>query len=262
MECCIREIRNWMRHDKLMLNADKTEFIIIGTCQQLAKINFEHITVGCNNITSSTSVRNLGAWFDERLSMTTHITKLCCAAFYHLHNIRRIRKYSSQDAAETLIHSFITSRVDYFNGLLHGLSAYQLQKLQKMQNAAARLIFMERKYCHITSLKKLHWLPIKYRIQFKILLITFKAIHGLAPSYIVDLICVKPLDTRYSLRSTKGLLLEHPKCKTYVTLGDRAFKAAVPTLWNEVPIHIRNSKSLSSCKNLLKTHLFKLSFLD
>ena len=69
-----------MCHDKLMLNADKTEFIIIGTRQQLAKINIEHITVGCNNIMPSTSLRNLGAWFDERLSMTTHITKLCCAA--------------------------------------------------------------------------------------------------------------------------------------------------------------------------------------
>ena len=87
-------------------------------------------------------------------------------------------------------------------------------------------------------------------------------IHGLAPSYIVDLIYVKPLNTRYSLRSTKGLLLEHPKCKTYVTLGDRAFKAAAPTLWNELPIHFRNSKSFNSFKNLLKTHLFKLSFLD
>ena len=185
--------------------------------------------------------------------MTTHITKLCCAAFYHLHNIRRIRKYLSQDAAETLIHSFITSRVDYCNGLLHGLPAYQLQKLQRVQNAAARLIFMERKYGHITPLlHKLHWLPIKYRIQFKILLITFKAIHGLAPSYIVDLICVKPLNTRYSLRSTKGLLLEHPKCKTYVTLGDRAFKAAAPTLWNELPILIRNSKSLNT--HLLNYH--------
>ena len=149
----------------------------------------------------------------------------------------------SQDAAETLIHSFIITRVDYCNGLLHGLPAYQLQKLQRVQNAAARLIFMERKYCHITPLlQKLHWLPI----QFKILLITFKAINGLAPSYIVDLICVKPLNTRYSPRSTKGLLLEHPKCKTYVTLGDRAFKAAAPTLWNELPIHVRNSKSLNT----------------
>ena len=163
--------------------------------------------------------------------------------------------YLSQDAAETSIHSFITSRVDYCNGLLHGL--------RRVQNAAARLIFMERKYCHITPLlQKLHWLPIKYRIQFKILLITFKAIHGLTPSYIVDLICVKLLNTRFSRRSTKGLLLEHTKCKTYVTLGDRAFKVAAPTLWNKLPIHIRNSKSLNSFKNLLKTHLFKLSFLD
>ena len=136
-------------------------------------------------------------------------------------------------------------------------------KLQRVQNATTRLIFVEHKYCHITPLlQKLHWLPIKYCIQFKILLITFKAVHGLAPSYISDLICVNLLNTRYSLRSTEGLLLEHPKCNSYVMLGDCAFKAAAPILWNKLPIHIRNSESLNSFKNLLKTHFFKLSFLD
>ena len=144
------------------------------------------------------------------------------------------------DTPQTLIHSFITSRVDYCHGLLHGLPAYQPQKLQRVQKAAARQIFLERKYCHITPLlQKLHWLPIKYRIQFKILLITFKAIHGLAPSYIVDLICVKPLNTRYSLRSTKGLLTGTPK--TFVrkfTHLNRHLRYCL----NELPIHITQSQ--------------------
>ena len=88
----------------------------------------------------------------------------------------------SQDAAETLIHSFITSRVDYCNSLLYGVPAYQLDKLQRVQYAAAMLVFMEHKFCHITPLLlKLHWLPVKFRVNFKIPLITFKAIHGLAP---------------------------------------------------------------------------------
>jgi hypothetical protein len=96
------------------------------------------------------SVRNLGTWFDEKFTLATHITKISGATFYHLHNIRRIRKYLSQDAAETLIQSFITSRVDYCNSLLYGVPAYQLdsvspkklRELQRGQNAAARLVFM------------------------------------------------------------------------------------------------------------------------
>ena len=102
----------------------------------------------------------------------------------------------SQDAAETLIHSFIISRVDYCNSLLYGVPACQLDKLQRVQNAAARLFFMEHNFCHITPLLlKLHWLPVKFRVNFKILLITFKAIHGLAPSYIAELIMIKSSTT-------------------------------------------------------------------
>ena len=95
-----------MCSDKLLLNTGKTEFIIIRTRQQLGKVKIDHIRVGDCDIKPATSARNLGTWFDE--TMATHVTKICGAAFYHLHNIRRIRKYLPQDAAATLIHSFIT----------------------------------------------------------------------------------------------------------------------------------------------------------
>ena len=262
MECCVDDIKNWMCSDKLMLNDEKTEFIVIGTRQQLSKVKIDHIRVGDCEIAPVASVRNLGGWFDAKFSMATHITKMCGTAFYQLHNISRIRKYLSQDAAETLIHSFITSRVDYCNSLLYGVPAYQLEKLQRVQNAAARLIFMEHKFCHITPLLlKLHWLPIRFRINFKILLITFKAIHGLAPSYIMDLISIKSsAGGRYALRSNKGLLLNPLTCKTYTTLGDRAFMASAPKLWNALPVNIRNVKTVDNFKKCLKFHLFGLAY--
>ena len=104
-----------------------------------------------------------------------------------------------------------------------------------------------------------HWLPVKYRINFKILLLTFKALHGIAPSYISDLIKVKH-NTRYSLRSNEGVCLMHPKGRMKKSFGDRSFSVAAPTLWNNLPASLRSMSSTSSFKSQLKTHLFRLAF--
>ena len=129
MNRCISDLRNWMIRDRLMINDDKTELILIGSRQQLGKINDVcNISVGDYDIYPSSCVRNLGAWFDNKLSMSTHVTKICNAPFYHLHNIRRIKKYLSRDSLLTLIHAFITSRLDYCNGLLYGLPNTQIVK--------------------------------------------------------------------------------------------------------------------------------------
>ena len=261
MNRCIRDLRNWMIRDRLMINDDKTELLLIGTRQQLGKINDAcNISVGDYDISPSSCVRNLGAWFDNKLSMSTHVTKICSAAFYHLHNIRRINKYLSRDSLLTLIHAFITSRLDYCNGLLYGLPKSQIVKLQRVQNAAARLVLKLGKYSHITPvLYELHWLPVQYRIHFKILILTFKAIHRLAPKYIIELIHIKPRST-YHLRSNRSLLLDPPKGKMLVTLGDRSFSAAAPCLWNSLPTELRDIQSLDAFKCKLKTYLFRIAF--
>ena len=129
-----------MIQDRLMISDDKTEFLLVGTRQHLDKLDSCSITVGNNRISPSPCVKNLGSWFDSNWSMTDHINKACNAAFYHLHNLRRIKKYLSRDSLITLVHAFITSRLDYCNGLLFGLSKAQIAKLQRLQNAAARLI--------------------------------------------------------------------------------------------------------------------------
>ena len=115
---------------KLLLNEEKTKFLLIGTKQQLAKVDIGHIKVGKVNIAPHSPVKNLGVWFDSNLSMVDHITKTCSAAFYYLCNIRRIRKYLTKECTETLIHAFISSRLDYCNSLLFGVPECHLHKLQ------------------------------------------------------------------------------------------------------------------------------------
>ena len=150
-------------------------------------------------------------WFDTNLTMSSHISKVCISAFYHLHTIRRIRKYLTPDAAKALVHAMITCRNDYCNSHLYYLPDYQLYKLQRVLNASARLIYTAHRYCHATPLlRDLHWLPviIRYRVNFSVLLITYKVIHGLAPEYLSNLL--QFMDPSYNLRSANSLMLSYP----------------------------------------------------
>ena len=138
------------------------------------------ITVGYTVVKAKSVVQNLGSWFDHNPEMSSHISKQCASTFYHLRNISRIRKFLSIDTTKALVHAFVTSRVDYCNSLLYGLPASHLNKVQRVLNAAARLVCRAPRYCRITPLLYgLHWLPVRQRISFKILLFVFKAIHGL-----------------------------------------------------------------------------------
>ena len=260
MQSCVVEIKKWLCNDKLLMNDGKTEFIIIGTKQQLAKVNIDNITIAETNVKPISVAKNLGVWLDSSLSMSTHINKLCSAAFYHLRNIKRIRKYLSRESATILVHAFISSRLDYCNSLLYGLPAYQLNKLQRVQNAAARIIRRLPKFCHITPvLRELHWLPVKFRIDYKILLLTYKGLHEICPDYLKDLLVICN-NKRYNLRSSDSLLLKNPSFKSSSTLGDRSFQVAAPILWNALPGDIRDITNLDSFKRSLKTYLFKIAF--
>ena len=130
-----------------------------------------------------------------------------------------IRRYLSQNCLVTFIHGFVTSQLDYCNSLMYGLSQCQILILQRVQNSAARIALDLSKFCHITpSLRQLHWLPVVKWIQFKMLLLAFKAIHGLSPPYISELITVKPKST-YGLHSNNSTLLLPPTQKILPTLG-------------------------------------------
>ena len=175
LQACIRDIRTWMVQDKLELNDAKTEFLIIGTCAQLNKIPINDLQVGEVKVSAVYSVRNLGAWFDANMNMTTHVNTICQSIYYYLHNIRHIREYLSYDNRKSIVQAIIMSRLEYCNGLLYGTPAVHIGKLKHLQNAAAWLVCTVSRCDHITpSLISLHWLPVAHRIEFKIAMLVPK----------------------------------------------------------------------------------------
>ena len=185
---CLADIDTWMTLNRLKLNKGKTELLVLHSRHRPPPA-FAPLKIGSEVILPSDSAQNVGVIFDNTTTMVPHIHSTCKSAFYHLRNIARIRKFISLKTTETLVHAFVNSKLDYCNSLAHGLPKYLLQKLQYVQNAAARLITGIWKHDHITPiLMDLHWLPVNERIQFKILLLTFKSLNGLAPVYIDEMI--------------------------------------------------------------------------
>ena len=147
----------------------------------------------------------IGVVFDREMTLVEHVTTICKTCFLQLSNIAKIRDSLSQKDTEILVHEFISSKLDSCNSLLYGLPQSLIDRLQAVQNCAARLVTRSRKHDHITPiLKQLHWLPVYSRIKYKILLLTFKALHGLAPSYITEIL--QPYKPSRSLQSSCRLL--------------------------------------------------------
>ena len=157
-----------------------------------------------------------------------------------------------------MVHAFITSRIDTCNSLLYGLPTSQLNRLQRVQNAAARLVSRARKFDHITPvLEKLHWLPVKQHIVFKMIVLLYKVLQQTGPIYLQELIKIRqPLKT--NLRSSNKCLLEVPRVK--LSRSERSFAVAAPKLWNTLPQEIKNSTSVTIFKKRLKTLLFHQYF--
>ena len=172
--------------------------------------------------------------------MQSHVNKTCKAGYYYLHNLSRIRKYLDKKTTECLVHVFFTSRLDFCNSLLYDLPDCLNSKVQRVQNTMARLVYQAPRFCHTSPiLQELHWLPIRDRIKFKVILITFKAIKGAAPNYLQELISFKS-NSSYGLRFNDSFLLAQPRQRTLTTLGDRTFAVAAPMLWNCLPVEPRN----------------------
>jgi len=145
-------------------------------------------------------------------------------------------------AASTVIHAFITTRLDYCNHLYFGLPKYKVKKLQQIQNIAARYVMCVRKYDHITLvLVQLHWLPVSNRIVFRHLLFVYKSLNGLCPQYLTNL--REHRKSARPLRSNFQDLLIQPTCKTK-TYADRAFSVCAPKIWNTVALEIRQSSTV------------------
>ena len=254
LEHTLNHILEWMRQNKLKVNESKTEFVVMGTKRNREKANIKQLRVGDSIVDSSPAARNLGVTIDESLSFERHITEVVRSCRYFIHELWQIRPYLTLESAKTIVHATIISRLDYCNSLYMNMPLSQTNRLQKVMNEAARLITRTPRNEHITpAMKDLHWLPIKERIQFKVLTIVYKALHGQTPDYIRALL-IPNIPSR-QLRSCDQKLLLEPRFRLK-SAGFRSFEVAAPRIWNVLPLEIRNSQSLPVFKKVLKTHLF------
>ena len=199
------------------------------------------------------TVKKLGVTFDLRNTFTNHITNVCHACYYHLKDLRHIRKFLSVETAVLLANSVISSRLDYCDSLLYGVSNYNVVKCQKIQNALCRIVFRLDRTCHVTPyLQKLHCLPITYCILFKYNLITFKAIKFSQPIYLSSLIKTRCL--------THGNHLSLSSVSHKKAIGRRGFAMASPTEWNRLPQSVRSQQTITGSRSQLKTYLFRLAY--
>ncbi len=195
-----------MCQNVLQLNKEKTEVIVFVNKDEVLKVN---AYLDSRGQTTKNQVRNLGVILETDLSFSSHVKAVTKSAYYHLKNIAIIRCFVYSQDLEKLVHAFITSRVDYCNGLLTGLPKKTIRQLQLIQNAAARILTRTRKSEHITPvLRSLHWLPVIFRIDFKVLLLVYKSLNGLEPKYMADMLSeFKP---NRPLRSVGSSQLEIP----------------------------------------------------
>ena len=257
LEKCISKYREWMIANNLKINEDKTEVVIIGSRYNLQRFPGLSINVGGQKVSSSDSAINLGVVFDAELSMSDFVNKKVSTCMYHLKAIAKIRRFLTLEATQSLVQAFVISRLDYCNSLLYGVSKQNIQKLQKVQNAAAKVVLQCHKFSRATPLlKQLHWLPVSFRIQFRILVHVFKSLNDSSPQYIKDLLAT--YNPARNLRSQSRLLLQENK--VHNQYGSRAFANCGPKLFNALPESIKRSSSLSQFKKNLKTFMFRRAF--
>lgn len=243
----VTQIHEWMNSFFLKMNPDKTE-IIMFLPQHLKDV---HTINGCifpdgTCIRFSNFVKSLGFTLDRHLNMDVHVNSLVSHCFKLLSDIGKIRKLLSEKDTTLLVHAVISSRLDYCNSLLYGANQEHIKKLQKVQNAAARLISMRKKHESVSDvLVNLHWLRVEARIIFKLLVLVYKCITNVAPVCIIELIDVK--DATRRILAYKYFLSSYAR---------KSFSYMAPKLWNNLPDNLRFSPTLDKFKSQLKYLLF------
>ena len=208
LESTLKKIGDWMAANKLKMNPTKTETIIIASKSSLDKIHHNSIEVDQDEVAISTHLKYLGVWLDSSLSMEKHISSKCHTASINIRNIASIRRYIDLDTAKLLASSLVLTHLDYSNSILCGLPKKSLLRLQRIENWAAKVVLHRDKYSSSTeALIILHWLPIKERIDYKILCLIYKSINGMAPEYLSSLLQIKSF-ARQTRASKQGVNLE------------------------------------------------------
>ena len=188
LQTCIEDVMQWNAQNMLRSNVEKKE-VILFTSGFTKTPNTEKLFFDSAVTELTEKVRDLGVILDKNLILTYHINETCRKATNAIRSIGRIRKYLTNKNLKLLVNALVISRLDYCNSILYGLPKRELDKLQRVQNTAARLITGTKQYDRIKpALQKQHWLPVESRIIFKVIIITFKILDGLSPTYLSSLL--------------------------------------------------------------------------
>jgi hypothetical protein len=254
IDLCFQKIKHWMNQYYLQLNDSKTQIIIFGSTRVLNDIQIHGV-----NFTSGAAVRfipcvkNLGIHMDSRLTLADQVVNLKKKSFMTIRNICKIRFLLSKEQLRVIVNSLVVSCLDYCNGLFYGICEKLLMQLQLVQNAAAKAITGKYKHDHLCNdLRELHWLDVRKRIIFKIGLLAYKSVNGLAPVYLQELF-------RYCHHGhTLQLMVPQVNSK----YGQRSFSVVGPKLFNKLPTYVKTALNVDIFKTELKTYLFNLSRED
>ena len=247
---CLNEIVKWSNIHFMKINPDKTEILLLCPSSLNREVLIHGVFYEDQCIRFSTEVKNVGVWLDKNLEMDKHINHITSHCYKILRDIGRIRRCLQQCHLERLVHAVISSRLDYCNCLYMNLSRENIFKLQKVQNAAARLVLGRRRRDSAKqALKQLHWLNIDARVTFKVLLLVHKCLYGLCPQ---DL---GLLYRGFNGRPDDLLLLQTPNFTS--SYGKRIFAYHGSRLWNALPVNIRAENDIEKFKKYIKTMLFE-----
>jgi hypothetical protein len=244
-----------MLANKLKLNDEKTEVLVVSRKCDASKVEGVRICIGEATITPKPVVKNLGAQFDQHLTMVPQVLDVKKRAYYHLRNIVHIRPYLSDMACARAIHATVTSRLDFNNALLLGIPKAHINQLQVLHNSAARVLTKTPQRQHISPvLARLHWLPVDARIHYKALSMVHAAVHSpSAPPYMKDMCSFyQPARPLRSQNDTVTLVCAQPSNMH----GTRSFKSCAFRLWNDLPLNLRIIPEAATFKKRLKTYLF------
>jgi hypothetical protein len=231
----------------LKLNAGKTKLLIFSPQNLRDNVHIDNVYFGDNvNLPITYEETSLGVRFDSQLLFSSQINIVLRQSYRFISEVGRVREFLTVNDLRSLVQAVIMSRLDNCNSLLHGIQETEINRLQRLQNSSARLIYGRRKHDHVSDLfVDLHWLPVKQRIIFKTLLFVFKTFLGMCPQYLQECVRIKDSENR---------ILYIPRVNT--AYGDRAFSNSAPRLWNALPLSLRKSETISYFKAHLKQHLF------
>ena len=267
LSSCAGDLVDWFAYNWVKLNPPKSDCLYCAPAELADKLPLIPLRVGEHVLPPSDSARVLGVMLSSDMSMDKQISAVTKAANFNLYRLGKIRSHLTTEATKILAHALVISRIDYANSLLAGLPKSKIKPLQSVQDSAARLIHRG-SYSSEESRFRLHWLPVTSRILFKILLLVFDCLQGLAPAYLQKAITLH-IPGRSGLRSNarsleakavKSSRRKKRRSRLFPSYQRRSFTTFAPVYWNVLPAAVRSTTNRGDFKRLLKTHLFTLSY--